>query len=589
EVRDGGKHALLILDTVAPLLDAWELAMELAEAAGDLGDAEALAAQRRAALAALLERAASLQSGGALTMLALLETEAMAALGIPGQRQAPNAEANELTFSLADFRGRRQSELERLQRLQDRGVQLTESSLSALGITRPGDVAKGVKSAREMQSLSDGQAVLDKSMAAAGLFPAMVPGASFSRFGLGSDVGASKAVAAHLRTLLALEQAHFRPTTAEVDSHQSRQLQASLQHLASVRAVVREMWMSCLSQRVSGHSWAGRSCRESRVGLAQSHAPERKVVPCSRWWAKQALLAALLLEVYERHSFLLMLLLLAAAAAALLRSCGADARRLAWHLLRARQPNAKLYRQAGAFCSGCGAIEVREVLEDEDLCEELARHLNLRPLELKRFASVAAEVRADPAIELVDAEEVPEAESVGNPADEVPGAQHHSFRTSGWNSKRSIKSARGGRGRGGLGHYFDSVTSDDQAVRGGRGGSGHYFDCVASDDRDVGGGNHPPQRSHAANPYFSSQVGESSPGEDRSIDYAQTDNCSSDPKPKPSRPLQNSVSKHKTDEGDAGVGFFSKQLWVCWFREFQALGSCVVWAEEEERNKDLPQ
>lgn len=160
--------------------------------------------------------------------------------------------------------------------------------------------------------------------------------------------------------------------------------------------------------------------------------------------------------------------------------------------------------QAGAFCSGCGAIEVREVLEDEDLCEELARHLNLRPLELKRFASVAAEVRADPAIELVDAEEVPEAESVGNPADEVPGAQHHSFRTSGWNSKRSIKSARGGRG----------VTSDDQDVRGGRGGSGHYFDSVASDDRDVGGGNHPPQRSHAANPYFSSQVGESSPGED---------------------------------------------------------------------------
>jgi len=57
------------------------------------------------------------------------------------------------------------------------------------------------------------------------------------------------------------------------------------------------------------------------------------------------LLAALLLEVYERHSFMLMLLLVAAAAAALLRSCGADARRLAWHLLRTRQPNAKLYRQ----------------------------------------------------------------------------------------------------------------------------------------------------------------------------------------------------------------------------------------------------
>ncbi|CAE7395955.1 unnamed protein product [Symbiodinium sp. CCMP2592] len=275
------------------------------------------------------------------------------------------------------------------------------------------------------------------------------------------------------------------------------------------------MWMSCLSQRVSGHSWAGRSCRESRGGLAQSQSPERKVVPCSRWWAKQALLAALLLEVCERHSFMLMLLLVAAAAAALLRSCGADARRLAWHLLRTRQPNAKLYRQASAFCSSYGAIEVREVLEDEELCEEFARHLNLRPLELKRFTSVAAEVRADPGIELVDAEELPEeAESAESPADEVPSAEHHSFRTSGWNSKRGIRSARGGRGRGGLGHYFDSVASDDRDVRGGRAGAGHYFDSVASDDRDVGGGTHAAQRSHAANPYFSSQVGESSPGED---------------------------------------------------------------------------
>ena len=61
---------------------------------------------------------------------------------------------------------------------------------------------------------------------------------------------ALEAVAAHLRTLLALEQeallqnipppcgvaiseaqAHFRPTTAEVDSHQSRQLQARVRNL----------------------------------------------------------------------------------------------------------------------------------------------------------------------------------------------------------------------------------------------------------------------------------------------------------------------------------------------------------------------
>ncbi|CAE7392610.1 atpA [Symbiodinium natans] len=240
EVRDGGKQALLVLDTVAPLLDAWDLALELAEAARGPGDAEALAAQRRAAFAALLERAANLQRGGSLTMLTVLETEAMAALGIPGQKKAPSGEdANEPIFTLDDFRGRRQSELERLQRLQERGVPLTERSLNALGLAPPGTSAPGVKSAREMQSLSDGQVVLDKSMASAGLFPAVVAGASFSRFGLGSKTSggeakardvrppALQAVAAHLRTLLALEQeAHFRPTAEAVDSHQSRQLQA---------------------------------------------------------------------------------------------------------------------------------------------------------------------------------------------------------------------------------------------------------------------------------------------------------------------------------------------------------------------------
>ncbi|CAE7345532.1 unnamed protein product [Symbiodinium pilosum] len=82
----------------------------------------------------------------------------------------------------------------------------------------------------------------------------------------------------------------------------------------------------------------------SRV-KAQPHSPERKVVSCSRWWAKQALLAALLLEVYERHSTMVMLGLLAAAAAVLMRSCGTDARRWAWHFLQARQPNVKVYRQ----------------------------------------------------------------------------------------------------------------------------------------------------------------------------------------------------------------------------------------------------
>jgi len=266
--REDGLRALLVLDTVNPLLSAWDLAVRMAEAErGSPMDADSMSAQRRSCFAGLLERAASMQRGGSLTMLAVLETEAMAALGIVGAASSPASSSTAAgdksasKFSLSDFTDRREAELERLRRLEDRGIPLTEQTLAAVGIAAPKkstsaastadvDAASAAgRAARELQSLSDGQVVLDGPMAARGEFPAAVPGASFSRFGLGSQGGsggasvaeqaekakrlrdvrpaALQAVAAHLRTLLALEQeAHFRPTAEAVDSHQSLQLKA---------------------------------------------------------------------------------------------------------------------------------------------------------------------------------------------------------------------------------------------------------------------------------------------------------------------------------------------------------------------------
>jgi len=238
EVRDSGAHALLVLDTLAPLLDAWLLAVNMAEALPDTHqDPEILAAQRRGAFANLLERAANLQKGGSLTMLALLETEALAAVAHAVMATATK-EAEPKTFSLEDFKGRRDSELERLRKLQDRNIDITEQSLTALGIAAPGTSQVDGKAARELQSLSDGQVVLDLTKATAEIFPAVEPGATFSRFGLGSTGGAQastardvrppalQAVAAHLRTLLALEsEAHFRPSKDGVDLHQTRQME----------------------------------------------------------------------------------------------------------------------------------------------------------------------------------------------------------------------------------------------------------------------------------------------------------------------------------------------------------------------------
>mmetsp|Transcript_106171 Transcript_106171/g.327683 ORF Transcript_106171/g.327683 Transcript_106171/m.327683 type:complete len:626 (+) Transcript_106171:23-1900(+) len=261
-VRDAGEHALLVLDTVEPLLRAWDLAAEWAEALrGAPLDAELAATQRRALFAGLFERAAKLARGGSLTLLAMADSEALAAVAGPSLLAAAGTGAAALsgdaaTYKLADFEGRRASELERLQRLVDRGVALTDAALKAVGISPPSPAGGASPAAqgsvmRELQSLSDGQIVLDLAAASAGDFPAVVPGATFSRFGLGSTGGASaqpaplaaherrdvrppalQAVAAHLRTNLALErEAQFRPHSGPADGVQSA-------HMKAVRATL---------------------------------------------------------------------------------------------------------------------------------------------------------------------------------------------------------------------------------------------------------------------------------------------------------------------------------------------------------------
>jgi len=246
--RDSGKHVLLVLDTVAPLLDAWNLALCWAEdALGRALDDEAVAAQRRNCFASLSERAASLigntencSNAGSLTLLILAETDAMAAVGTPAIAKGGSHASGQIAHALEDFAERKETERLRLQRLVERGVLLTDVTLAAVGIAHPskGDVSgrnrTEAAAMRELQSLSDGQIVLDATVAEAGDFPALVPGATFSRFGLGSsktsgqvqprqhrDVRppALQAVAAHLRMQLALEQeARFRPDTEQVEA-----------------------------------------------------------------------------------------------------------------------------------------------------------------------------------------------------------------------------------------------------------------------------------------------------------------------------------------------------------------------------------
>eukprot|EP00927_Polykrikos_kofoidii_P037197 TRINITY_DN3136_c1_g2_i1.p1 TRINITY_DN3136_c1_g2~~TRINITY_DN3136_c1_g2_i1.p1 ORF type:complete len:643 (-),score=120.53 TRINITY_DN3136_c1_g2_i1:287-2215(-) len=252
--RNAGGNALVVLDTVAPLLGAWERALEWAEAArGAPLDTDSLGAQRRAVFAGLLERAAHLVKGGTLTILAIVETEAMAAIqsAIAAVSGASVDDGAGKIYTIDDFVGRKTSEITRLRSLVDRNVALTDKTLKTIGIVAPGSDADVQRKAtveaavRELQSLSDGQIVLDASMAENGVFPAINAGATFSRFGLGSSAAFSdsgdaesaaraagserkardvrppalQSVAAHLRTQLALErESHFRPAQESTTS-----------------------------------------------------------------------------------------------------------------------------------------------------------------------------------------------------------------------------------------------------------------------------------------------------------------------------------------------------------------------------------
>eukprot|EP00411_Alexandrium_monilatum_P095740 CAMPEP_0175748694 /NCGR_PEP_ID=MMETSP0097-20121207/59758_1 /TAXON_ID=311494 /ORGANISM="Alexandrium monilatum, Strain CCMP3105" /LENGTH=101 /DNA_ID=CAMNT_0017057209 /DNA_START=28 /DNA_END=329 /DNA_ORIENTATION=- len=71
---------------------------------------------------------------------------------------------------------------------------------------------------------------------------------------------------------------------------------------------------------------------------------------------------------------------------------------------------ASYLQEAEAFCRECGAVSVQEVLEDGDLCGELAERLHLKRLELRRFEAAAAQVRTEPDLLAAAVPEAPEEE-----------------------------------------------------------------------------------------------------------------------------------------------------------------------------------
>mmetsp|Transcript_76799 Transcript_76799/g.140376 ORF Transcript_76799/g.140376 Transcript_76799/m.140376 type:complete len:657 (+) Transcript_76799:27-1997(+) len=71
--------------------------------------------------------------------------------------------------------------------------------------------------------------------------------------------------------------------------------------------------------------------------------------------------------------------------------------------------------QAQAFCEEWGAVSIQEVLDDEEICQALIGHLQLRKLEQRRFEVAASEVSWAE-------EEAPEVTTVVQPVSSVPAA-----------------------------------------------------------------------------------------------------------------------------------------------------------------------
>jgi len=200
-VRDSGGHALLIVDDLGGLLDAWDIAGEAVDAQRAGRGCSSLdkhgSSEQRIFFASLLQRAAQLKESkgsGSLTML-LLVTQPT-----PLRPAMPSTPA---CFTLDDFASHSPAERKRVEALASRGIPLDAATLTKIRIplpTRRGgspDTAHGARDAAERQvaahtdqlkSLADGHIYLHADLAAAGRFPSIRADECLGRVGAGSGI-----------------------------------------------------------------------------------------------------------------------------------------------------------------------------------------------------------------------------------------------------------------------------------------------------------------------------------------------------------------------------------------------------------------
>ena len=203
--RDGGGHALVVLDGFDGHTGVWDAAAAAAEAyggGGGGGDKAQQSAEQRIFYAALLQRAAQLndaEGGGSLTLL-LAVADDPDGDGAGEAAAAAEGGGGGGGFAASDFGAYSEQVRKRVEALAARGIPLDRPTLERIGIRPPAaaaapppPLAGAALHLDQLRSLSDGHIELSAARFAAGYRPALRPVESLFRVGAGSAESAQRA------------------------------------------------------------------------------------------------------------------------------------------------------------------------------------------------------------------------------------------------------------------------------------------------------------------------------------------------------------------------------------------------------------
>mmetsp|Transcript_23824 Transcript_23824/g.31010 ORF Transcript_23824/g.31010 Transcript_23824/m.31010 type:complete len:563 (+) Transcript_23824:84-1772(+) len=197
KIMRSGRDALVILDTFAPLLSLWRRCALIGESTTTMSsrildkeiDSLGADSECRAFFSSILQRSGRLKKGGSLAIISI-------ACADPNEQQInQSTPVQDKVYTVADFKGARNSILTRLRLLEERGVALTTDVLSKIGLRPPEtvtnlDITVAPLSARRAEAVEMLTSIADAHVEfLPGHTIRIDPALSLQRVGVGADTG----------------------------------------------------------------------------------------------------------------------------------------------------------------------------------------------------------------------------------------------------------------------------------------------------------------------------------------------------------------------------------------------------------------